>query len=117
MTTLISYGNELGFTILPYTLEKPVHLELISHPHDDVLGYITHNKETNERKFTYTESGGLTEVNDHWSLTIIKEFPYCEESGSWIVYRCSPEKTRLAFGKFSLNMPKLYIFITGISGL
>jgi hypothetical protein len=57
------------------------------------------NKETNERKFTYTESGGLTEANDHWSLAIIKEFPYCEESGSWIVYRCSPEKARSAFGK------------------
>jgi len=99
MVTLISRGNDIGFTILPYSLTTPVQQEILTRPSDYVLGYVTHNKETGERKFTYTESGGATEINNHWSLTILKEFPYVEQEGPWIVYSCSPEKTRLAFSK------------------
>ena len=99
MAKLISRGDEIGFTILPYSLDTPIYQELINHPSDYVLGYVTHNKQTGERKFTYTEAGCVTEVNNHWSLTILKEFPYCENDGPWIVYSCTPENTKLEFGK------------------
>ena len=99
MAKLITRGDEIGFTILPYTLDTPIQQELINHPSDYVLGYVTHNKESGERKFTYTESGCVTEANNHWSLTILKEFPYSEQEGPWIVYSCSPENTKLEFGK------------------
>jgi hypothetical protein len=99
MATLICNGNDLGSTILPYKLNKQLQLELFAHPSDDVLGYITYNQYTNERKFTYTESGGLIPAINHWSLNVMKEFPYCEQEGQWIVYKCSPERTRLSFNK------------------
>ena len=63
---------------------------------------------TGIRKFTYTESGGLISANNHWSLDIMKEFPYCEESGPWIVYNCSPEETRSQFSKI-LSSESLHI--------
>jgi len=94
---LISRGEDIGFTILPYSLNTPIQQKL--QPSDYVLGYITHNKETGERKFIYTESGGLTPVEDHWSLAILKEFPYVEQDGPWIVYNCSPQKVKSAFNK------------------
>ena len=99
MATLVCRGKDIGYTILPYTLRTPVEQELIAHPSDYVLGYITHNKETGERKFIYTESGGMTPAEDHWSLAILKEFPYIEENGPWIVCNCSPQKAKSAFGK------------------
>ena len=108
MATLISRGKDIGYTILPYTLSTPIKEELLAHPNDYVLGYVTHNKETGERNFTYTESGGMTPAEEHWSLAILKEFPYIEEDGPWIVYNCSPEKTRLAFGKI-LSTESLHI--------
>jgi hypothetical protein len=99
MAKLISRGDAIGFTILPYMLDTPIKQELINHASDYVLGYVTFNKESGELKFTYTESGCVTEANNHWSLTILKEFPYCEQEGPWIVYSCSPENTKLEFGK------------------
>jgi hypothetical protein len=99
MAKLISRGEDIGFTILPYSLDRPIKEELITHPSDYVLGYITHNKETCERKFIYTESGEFTPIEDHWSLAILKEFPYIEDDGPWIVYSCSPQKAKLAFSK------------------
>jgi len=108
MAKLISRGEDIRFTILPYSLNKPIQQELIAHPSDYVLGYITHNKETGERKFIYTESGGLTDAVDHWSLAILKEFPYVEQDGPWIVYNCSPQEAKLAFGKF-LSIESLWI--------
>lgn len=100
MATLILRGDDIRFTILPYPRSMPpIQQELIAHPNDYVLGYITYNEENGNRKFTYTESGRLTVVKDHWSLAIMKEFPYVEQSGPWIVYNCSPEKTKSAFGK------------------
>lgn len=98
MTTLLSRGDDIRYTILPYSLDKPIQQELLSHPSDHVLGFITYNQETGERKFIYTESGGLTDVEGHWSLAVLKEFPYCEQNGPWIVYDCSPQQTRLEFG-------------------
>ena len=111
MATLISSGKDLGFTILPYSLDKPLQQELLDYPSDYVLGFITYNAETNERKFTYTESGGLTVTDNHWSLSIMKEMPYNEQKGQWIVYRCSPEKTKSAFGKIvSKYSQSLFIY-------
>jgi hypothetical protein len=100
MAKLISSGKELGFTILPYALDTPIKEELVNHPSDHVLGYSTYNKETGERKFTCTES--QAEANSHWS-DILNEFPYCEQDGPWIIYRCSPETAELAFGKILSN--------------
>ncbi len=91
MAKLICRGNEIGFTILPWR-EDGLHDLLIKKPSDYVLGYVTRN-----RKFRYTESGKSIEVDDHWTLDILKEFPYIEEEGQWIVYTCSPEKTKDKF--------------------
>ena len=108
MATLVSRGEDLRYTILPYTLRTPIQVELFNHPSDYVLGYITYNEHTGIRKFTYTESGGLISANNHWSLDIMKEFPYCEESGPWIVYNCSPEETGSQFSKI-LSSESLHI--------
>jgi hypothetical protein len=99
MAKLISSGNEIGFTILPYSLHTPIEEKLLSNPSDHALGIITANKESGERNFNYVESGELIQVNNHWSLAILKEFPYCEQEGPWILYGCSPSKTKLEFGK------------------
>ena len=90
MANLISRGEDIKFTILPYSLNTPIQQELIAHPSDYVLGYITNNK-------------------DHWSLAILKEFPYIEQDGPWIVYSCSPQKAKSAFGKI-LNNESLQIY-------
>ena len=108
MAKLIVSSKEIRYTILPYTLSTPIQVELFNHPSDYVLGYITYNEHTGIRKFTYTESGGLISANNHWSLDIMKEFPYCEESGPWIVYNCSPEETRSQFSKI-LSSESLHI--------
>ena len=100
MAKLISRGEDVQFTILPYSFDKLIQDELIAHPSDYVLGYITFNEETLERKFIYTESGELTPIENHWSLAILKEFPYVEQDGPWIVYSCSPQKATVEFGKF-----------------
>jgi hypothetical protein len=105
MATLVCSGKDLGYTILPYSrqFDESIEQQLLTHPNDHVLGYITNNLETGEHKFTYTESGRFVPDNEHWSLSIMKEFPYCEENGPWIVYTCSPEKTQLEFGKILYN--------------
>jgi hypothetical protein len=109
MATLLCRDKDIGYTILPYPRSmKPVQLELIAHPSDYVLGYITNNENTDVRKFTYTESGRSIPVNRHWSLDIMKEFPYCEQNGPWILYSCSPEKTR---HEFSNILPNGYLNI------
>jgi len=110
MATLVCSGEDIGFTILPYprSFSTPVRQELLAHPSDYVLGYVTHNQQTGERNFTYTESGGLTDTKHHWSLDILKELPYLEEDGPWIVYNCSPEKAKSAFHKI-LSDESLFI--------
>ena len=102
MAKLICRGKEINFTILQWG-EDDLHDLLIKNPSDYVLGYVTH-----ERKFRYTESGKETEVDDHWTLDILKEFPYIEDEGPWIVYTCSPEEAQLAFSKIVTN-EALYI--------
>jgi hypothetical protein len=108
MAKLLADGKKIGFTILPYYFDTPIQEELLNHHSDYALGYVTYTKETGKHSFTYTESGFM-EVNDHWSLEILKEFPYCEKDWSWIVYSCSPEKTRLEFGKI-LSSETLHIY-------
>ena len=108
MAKLISRGEDIRFTILPYELNTPIQQELLAHPSDYLLGYVTYNQETGERKFIYTESGGLTDAENHWSLAILKEFPYVEQHGPWIVYRCSPQEAKRAFGKM-LSIESLHI--------
>jgi len=103
MAKLISRGDEIRFTILPYSLNTPIEEELLSHPSDYALGFVTFDKESGERKFNYVESGDLIQVSKHWSLAILKEFPYCEQDGPWIVYSCSPSKTTLEFSKILYN--------------
>ena len=103
MAKLVSSGKEIGFTILPYSLDTPVQEELIANPSYYMHGCIIHSKETGEYKFNYVETTGLTEAKNHWSLAIIKEFPYCEQQNSWIVYKCSPRVTALEFGKLLTN--------------
>jgi hypothetical protein len=96
MAKLICKGNDIGFTILPYTEgdKQSLQAELLENPSDSVLGYVTCS-----RKFRYTESGKVTEVGDHWALDILNEFPYIEEDGPWIVYTSCPEHTQDAFTK------------------
>jgi hypothetical protein len=100
MAKLICSAKEIGFTILPISFDVQ---ELTSNSSDHLLGYVTYNSETDERKFTYTESGVLTESKNHWSLAILKELPYCEEEGPWIVYNCSPENGLSEFNKVIKN--------------
>jgi hypothetical protein len=99
MAKLVCCGDNIGFTIIPYHIDSPPEKALLTDPSDYVLGYITHNKDIDVYKFNYTESGVLTEVNDHWSLTIVKMFPSDMTTASWIVYNCSPEKTSREFSK------------------
>lgn len=100
MARLITRGKDIGYTILPYDLDSSLEEELVTAtPSDRMLGFVKRNDETGVDTFTYTESGGLTEANDHWSLAILKEFPYNEQKGPWIVYKGAPEKTTREFGK------------------
>jgi hypothetical protein len=111
MATRVIYGKEIGFTILPYPLDTPIQQELLSHPHDDVLGYVTYDKQTDRRKFTYTESGELIETDNHWSLQVLKESPYLEHSGPWIIYKCHPQKVPSAFSSILSKLAQLlYIY-------
>lgn len=96
MAKLISSGQDIGFTILPYTLDTPIQEELIANRSDNMIGYISHDKESGDYKFFY---GGRIELSEDWSLDIIKEFPYCEQDGPWIVYNCSPRNAALEFSK------------------
>lgn len=102
MAIELARGDDIGFTIMPYSLDKSVQKVLKANPDDNVLGYVTYDEETGKRRFTYTESGSQTEAEEHWSLYVLKEFPYCEESGPWIVYSCKPEEAAHAFNKLLL---------------
>lgn len=108
MATRICNGYEVEFTILPHSLDEESQKDLLTHPNKFLLGFVTYNKETDERKFTYTEAGCFTEATHHWSLTILKEFPYLEQTDSWLVFNCSPKKTRREFNCI-LNGETLHI--------
>jgi hypothetical protein len=102
MVEQIVCGKEIELTILPY-LYKKLEEDLIKYPHDNVLGYVVYNEETNSYTFTYTESGELVTIKKHWSFDIIKNGLYFEKSNRWIIYNCSPEKTALAARTFLSN--------------
>lgn len=92
MATCLARGDDIGFTIVPYhDLDTPVKEALKANPSDDVLGLITTDVDTMERKFTYTESGVNIETTNHWTITLMKEFPMVEQDRTWIVYTCDPE--------------------------
>ena len=110
MPTLLCRNDDIGYTVMPCKINKPLQLELLANPSDYVLGYITYNEYTGERKFRYTESGSLVQDKKHWSLDVLKEFPYCEQNGPWIVYSCPPEQTRLEFGKILSSGESLHIY-------
>jgi hypothetical protein len=96
MAKLISSGQDIGFTILPYTLDTPIQQELNTSRSNYMIGYIRHNKDSGEYKFIY---GGRIELSQDWSLDIIKELPYCDEGSVWIVYNCPPRNAALEFSK------------------
>jgi hypothetical protein len=109
MAKLISSGRDVRYTILPIVFDMLLEKENFSS--DYVLGYVIHNKETSSRKFTYTESGGLLDADNHWSLDVLNEFPYCHDEGAWIVFNCSPEKTPTEFNKvFKNDSESLHIY-------
>jgi hypothetical protein len=97
MAKLLCSGKEIGFTILPYLLGSSIQETLIANPSDCLVGYITNNNPKGVYKFNYIDSDTL--VDNHWSLTIVNKFPYYHEEGQWIVYNCSPERTKKEFGK------------------
>jgi hypothetical protein len=98
MATLLSSYTEIGFTILPHTLNAELQQDLRNYPGKHVIGYVTYNKETDEHNFTGTKSEEeITESSTHWSLDIIKKSSYCEGIDTWIVFNCPPQKTKVAF--------------------
>ena len=97
MPTCLARGSEIAFTLMRYTLDTPIQDALKNHRSDSVLGFVTYNKETGKRRFTYTESGVAVDATKHWSLKLLKEFPYLESQCSWIVYMCEPEAIRSHF--------------------
>jgi hypothetical protein len=97
MPTCLARGDEISYTIIPYEYERPLEEIITKHRTDDTLGYVIHDKDTGLRTFTYTESGNKTVVTDHWSLNLLKEFPYLEKQHSWIVYTCQPEDVSDSF--------------------
>ena len=98
MAKLVSSGEDIGYTIIPYYLTLPLKA-FYTNQSDHLLGFVTYNQETGERNFTYTESGSLTEAKSHWSLSILNEFPNCEEECSWLLYNCSPEMAESGFNR------------------
>jgi len=104
MAASVSRGDELQFTIIPHELTKETQQSLLTYPNKFLLGFVTHNEETGERKFTYTEAGCFSETTSHWSLTILKEFPYLEQTGSWLVFNCRPQKTKNEFNRIVSNL-------------
>ena len=94
MATLLSKYTEIGFTILPHTLDQELRQELSKYPGRNVIGYVTYNKTNGEYKFDNT---GETNTESHWSLDIIKNSTYSEWIDTWIVFNCPPQKTKNAF--------------------
>lgn len=94
MATLVSSYTDIGYTILPHTLDTELQQELTKYPGRHVIGYVTYNKDRAEYKFI--QIGG-TESNTHWSLDIIKRSTFSEWIDTWIVFNCPPHKTKVGF--------------------
>ena len=97
MATLLSRGREIGYTILPYDLDTPLEEELKNSPSKRVLGYVKQDNDTGERAFYNVDGSGGWLV--HFAISVLKKFPYCDESGPWIVYKGTPEKAALGFNE------------------
>jgi len=95
MATLVSSYREIGFSILPHTLDTSLQKELSDYPAKHVIGYVTYNN--NEYKFFNSRSETYTESNTHWSLEIIKRANFSDSVDTWIVFDCAPKKTAYAF--------------------
>ena len=115
---------------MPYELDKPVEEALKENRTDPTLGFITCNKETYERTFTYTESvaraqpttdadgqtpirtesGTTISTTDHWSVKLLNEFPYLESEHSWVVYTCDPEEVPHSFNELTAVGQCLHVY-------
>jgi hypothetical protein len=100
MPNCIVEGREIKYTIIPFNEEhsqKSVSTLLLENPSDSVLGYVTLDKNSGEFHFTYTEGTNEVTTGSHWSLNILEEWRYDNESGPWIVFNTAPHKARQAY--------------------
>jgi hypothetical protein len=106
MATLLSAYTEIGFTILPHMLDNN-DLEMLKYPGKYVIGFITYNKIDHTYTFKYTEPEGFSVSNKHWSLDILKKFPYCDQADGWVVFNCPPHKAKQAYPQVFGNSIKI----------
>jgi hypothetical protein len=97
MATLVTSYTEIGFSILPNTLNSELQQDLVKDLVKPVVGFVSYDKNTTEYKFVYEKHGGYGESHTHWSIDIIKKLPYCEVTNTWIVFNCPPHKTNAAY--------------------
>jgi hypothetical protein len=71
--------------------------EMLKYPDKYVIGFITYNKIDRTYTFNYSESEGFSVCNTHWSLDILKKFPYCDQADGWVVFNCPPHKAKNAY--------------------
>jgi hypothetical protein len=95
---------------MPYELDTPIEEALKENRTDPTLGFVTVNKETYERTFTYTESGTTISTTDHWSVKLLNEFPYLESEHPWVVYTCDPEEVPDSFNELTAVGHTLHIY-------
>jgi hypothetical protein len=95
MAKLLCRGNEVEYTILPYELDTPIEEELKNSSSDRLVGYVTHDNDTGDRKFVTLKFGYEWTLN--LALSVLKRVPYGDDVGPWIIYKGSPEKAATAF--------------------
>lgn len=96
MATLLSRGSEIEYTILSHDLGTSLEEELKNSPSKRVLGYVK-QEDNCQRKFWNIDGTGGWEY--HFSVSVLKKFPYCNEKGPWIVYKGTPEKAASGFNE------------------
>ena len=97
MATLVTSYTDIGFTILPDSLNTELQQSLVESSSKQVVGYVTYNKNTSTYTFVNTSLDGVADSNHHWSLDIIKKLPYSNATDTWIVFNCPPHKTKTAY--------------------
>ena len=110
MPTCLARGADIAYTLMPYELDKPIEEALKENRTDETLGFVTYNEETGERTFTYMESGNSVVISDHWSIKLLKEFPYLESEHSWVVYTCDPEEVPHCFNELTAVGQCLHVY-------
>jgi hypothetical protein len=93
MPNRILDGNEIKYTIIPYHEEAgqpSLSSLLLENPDDSVLGYVTLNPTSTEYQFTYVEGQHEVHAQSHWSLSILEQWTYDNETGPWIIYNVAP---------------------------